>query len=48
MQHSDELTGIVERIIFHSDENGFTVFILNTPKIKDTTVKGYTPTLHLD
>lgn len=46
MQNEQELTGIVERIVFHNNENGFTIFILQTSRAKDATIKGYAPTLH--
>lgn len=46
MQQSTELTGIVDHLIFHNQENGFTVFVLQTSRSTMVTVKGYTPTLH--
>jgi exodeoxyribonuclease V alpha subunit len=41
MQH-EELTGIVDHIIFHNEENGFTVFVVQTAKTHKTTIKGHT------
>src|SRR3989304_6367848 len=43
---SEELTGIVDRIIFHNPENGFTVFIMHAARAQKTTVKGDAPSLH--
>ena len=41
-----ELTGIVDHIIYHNDQNGFTVFVIQTSRAHKTTVKGYAPVLH--
>ncbi len=46
MQQKEELSGVVERIIYHNEENGFTVFVLNTSKSHTALIKGHTPTLH--
>ena len=45
MHNSEELIGIVDRIIFHNSENGFTIFVLHAPRAHDTIIKGYVPTL---
>lgn len=45
-QHKEELSGVVERIIYHNEENGFTVFVLNTSRSHTALIKGHTPTLH--
>ncbi len=41
----EELVGIVDRIIFHNSENGFTIFVLQMPRAQTTIIKGYVPTL---
>ncbi len=41
----EELIGIVDRIIFHNSENGFTIFVLQMPRAQTTIIKGYVPTL---
>lgn len=46
MQSKEELSGVVERIIYHNEENGFTVFVLNTSRTHTALIKGHTPTLH--
>jgi exodeoxyribonuclease V alpha subunit len=46
MSHSEELNGTVERIVFQSSENGFTVFILQVNKTTTVTVKGYVSAIH--
>ncbi|EKD48632.1 MAG: hypothetical protein ACD_64C00214G0002 [uncultured bacterium] len=46
MQSKEELSGVVERIIYHNEENGFTVFVLNTSKTHSALIKGHTPILH--
>jgi len=43
MQQKEELSGVVERIIYHNEENGFTVFVLNTSKSHTALIKGHTP-----
>ncbi len=43
---TEELSGVVDRIIYHNEENGFTVFVLNTSRSHTALVKGHTPTLH--
>lgn len=42
MQKQEKLTGVVERFLFQSSENGFTVFVLST-KNASTIVKGSLP-----
>jgi exodeoxyribonuclease V alpha subunit len=46
MQHREELSGIVEQIIFHNVENGFTIFVLQTAPQHTTTIKAHITTLH--
>ena len=46
MHHSEELNGTVERIIFHNEENGFTIFVLATSRSQTSLIKGHAPTLH--
>ena len=41
----ESLNGIVERIIYHNNENGFAVFIVNSPSHKNITIQGYIPAL---
>lgn len=44
--HTDELTGIVDHIIYQNSENGFTVFVIQAAQIGKTTVKGTITSLH--
>ena len=44
--HADELTGIVDHIIYQNSENGFTVFVIQAAQIGKTTVKGTITSLH--
>lgn len=46
MQQQEELTGIVDHIIFHNTENGFTVFVLQVSRTEKTTIKGHAAALH--
>ncbi len=46
MQHPEELTGIVDHIIFHNEENGFTIFVVQTSRTQKITMKGHTVGLH--
>ncbi len=41
----EELVGIVDRIIFHNSENGFTIFVLQMPRAQTTIIKGHVPSL---
>ena len=41
MNHIDELTGIVDKVVFQSTDNGFAVFILQINQNTSTTVRGY-------
>lgn len=43
---TNQLTGSIERIIFHNQENGFAVFILQLNKTHSVTVKGILPAVH--
>jgi exodeoxyribonuclease V alpha subunit len=46
MHHQEELQGTVDRIIFHNEENGFTIFVINTSRSHSALIKGHAPTLH--
>lgn len=46
MHHSEELSGTVDRVIFHNEENGFTIFVLNISRSQSALIKGHTPILH--
>ena len=46
MQSKEELSGVVDRIIYHNEENGFTIFVINTSRSHTALIKGHTPTLH--
>ncbi len=46
MHNTEELSGVVDRIIYHNEENGFTIFVLNTSRSHTALIKGNTPTLH--
>jgi len=37
----EELVGIVDRIIFHNSENGFTIFVLQMPRAQTSIIKGH-------
>jgi len=41
MDNTDTLTGIVDRIIFQSPDNGFAVFVLQVNQKNSTTISGY-------
>jgi exodeoxyribonuclease V alpha subunit len=41
-----ELSGTIERVLFKSAENGFTVFLLKIPAQEPIVIKGYTGQLH--
>jgi exodeoxyribonuclease V alpha subunit len=43
---TEELTGVVDRIIFHNNENGFIVFALQVNKAQQVIINGHVPTLH--
>lgn len=44
--HHEELTGIVDHIIFHNEENGFTIFVVQISRMQKITIKGHTVGLH--
>jgi len=46
MNQTEELTGIIERIIFHSEENGFSVIVLQISAKEQTTVTGCLPSIN--
>jgi exodeoxyribonuclease V alpha subunit len=46
MQHLEELSGIVDHIIFQNEENGFTIFVVQTSRTQKITIKGHTVGLH--
>lgn len=39
--HSDTITGIVDRLLFHNPDNGYAVFVLQINTNNSTIVKGY-------
>ncbi|MCB9493311.1 MAG: ATP-dependent RecD-like DNA helicase [Epsilonproteobacteria bacterium] len=41
-----ELTGVIDRVIFKSQENGFSVIALKVGKSESVVVKGYLPDIH--
>ena len=45
IQQTDEISGTVERVIFYSEENGFSVFTLTIGKNSTTTVRGHFPSV---
>lgn len=45
MNQTDELTGSVERIIFHNQETGFAIFILAQSHKKSVTITGNAPSI---
>lgn len=42
----EELSGVVDRLLFKNDENGYSVFVLEIAKNKSATVKGFLPNIH--
>lgn len=46
MHHQEELTGIVDHIIFHNADNGFTIFVVQISRTQKTTIQGHTIGLH--
>ena len=46
MNQLEELTGIIDKLVFQSDENGFSVFVLQGIRGRDgITVRGYLPAI---
>ena len=45
MDERQVLSGVIERFLFQSSDNGFAVFVLKT-KGHDITVRGYVPGVH--
>lgn len=45
MSHTDELSGVVDRVVFHNSENGYAVFVLQVKGTDNVTVKGNIPTI---
>lgn len=45
MDEKQELSGVIERFLFQSTDNGFGVFIVKT-KSQSITVRGYVPAIH--
>lgn len=45
MNQREELTGIVDRLLFQNDENGYAVFVLQLGSTNTVTVRGYIPTI---
>ena len=46
MPTTETLTGYIDRLLFHNQENGFVVFVLQLKNKQTTTVKGFMPSLH--
>jgi exodeoxyribonuclease V alpha subunit len=46
MHTMDELIGTVDRFLFQSDDNGFSVFVLALSQTESVTIKGYAPGIH--
>ena len=46
MNQTEELTGIIDRIIFHNEENGFSVIVLQISAKEQTTVTGCLPSIN--
>ncbi|MGB8366734.1 MAG: ATP-dependent RecD-like DNA helicase [Candidatus Babeliales bacterium] len=46
MSATETLTGYIDRLLFHNQENGFVVFILQLQNKQTITVKGFMPSLH--
>lgn len=42
----EELTGVVDRVIFQNTENGFTVFALQVNKTQQVIINGHVPAIH--
>jgi len=45
MNQQEELTGIVDRLLFQNDENGYSVFVLQLRGTNTVTVRGHIPTI---
>jgi len=45
MSQQEELTGIVDKLLFQNDENGYSVFVLQLRGTSTVTVRGYIPTI---
>lgn len=45
MLETEIVQGIVDRVIYQNQENGFAVFVIQLPAINSVTVKGYVPTI---
>ncbi len=46
MPEQEQLSGVVDRIIFHNEENGFTIFVVNTSRSHSALIKGHIPSIH--
>ncbi len=46
MHQHDEITGIIDHIIFHNEENGFTIFVVQTSRTHKVTIKSHSIGLH--
>lgn len=46
MSQQEELTGTIDRFLFQSNDNGFSVFVLQTRGTNTVTVKGYVANIH--
>ena len=45
-QQIQELHGTIDRLLFQSQDNGFSVFVLQTEKATQVVVRGYVPNIH--
>ena len=43
---NETLSGTIDRILFHNEENGFAVFVLQINSKTDATIRGYVPSIH--
>ncbi len=46
MPEIEQLSGVVDRIIFHNEENGFTIFVVNTSRSHSALIKGHISAIH--
>ena len=43
MIDQQQLTGTIERVLFHNQENGYSVFVLELKRNNTATIRGYFP-----
>ncbi len=46
MHETETLTGTVDRLLFHNEENGFVIFVLQQSTNNEAVIKGYMPSIH--